>query len=137
MIACAEISIRRAESSTHPPRHRRVVLIYAQTFAVFVSVAAFDIPAESDERRFLGSASAPAGGGVVDSYATALSFEPRDEATERRGARFWRCSTCMPTGTATAVAIGSVDDTVDAGRGIERHLRTQQGTLRARESGAA
>ena len=72
-----------------------------------MSVAAFEIPAESEERRFLGSAGAPAGGGVVDSYATALSFEPRDEATESLGARFCLCSICMP-GTATAVAIGSV-----------------------------
>ena len=61
------------------------MLIYAQILAVFVSVAAFDIPAGSEERRFLGSAGAPAGGGVVDSYATALSFDPREEATERRG----------------------------------------------------
>ena len=60
--------------------------------------------------RFLGSAGAPTGGGVVDSYATALSFDPRDEATERRGARFWRCSTCMPTGTATAIGSVSVFD---------------------------
>ena len=92
------------------------------------------MPAESDERRFLGSAGAPAAGGVCDSYArkfyaVALVIDDSSTLDDLREA-----GTIFEDSERTARRVlgGAHPVTKELGH----HLQTARAALRARESGA-